>query len=447
MNEKDFVVVDGVITEYVGDETDVIIPAKIGDEVIKGIGDCAFSGTEIENLVISEGIEYIGGGAFEYGSLREITLPDSLREIGDSAFYSCYGLDEIVIPDGITKIGEYAFQSSGIKYIQLPNSLTEITECMFEDASNLSSIKLPNGIKRIGKNAFSSTSLKEIEIPDSVTEIGEAAFVETYIREFFLPANVTKVESCALDTLSIEKIIMPNTLTDMADDAFDSELDVEIIKYPPEKAEEFKPKKEYMYMLFLDTNIPTKSEFFEYLDPVRGRKSFWLYDSYEKAKKEMFGILDEYTASDQAIYAFGEDIPVKSFPSDLTKLWVEKIYDDYLFCESEDELENTTTDRMIRSLPKILSSYMKQYRFNANKLEKCQWNNFVNELTIENKNNPSLYFKGHWGEMRKLTVTLTNTKFDPNENNTCFYIHNEGELNDHWFHIEIIKLEVNEPRI
>ncbi len=353
MNEQDFVVVDGVITEYVGDETDVVIPAKIGGEKIKGIGDCAFIGTEIESLVISEGIEYIGAGAFEYGSLREITLPDSLREIG------------------------------------------------------------------------------------------EGAFVATEIREFFLPANVTKVESNALGSEYIKKVILPETLTDIAEDAFDNELDVEIIKYPPEKAEEFKPKKEYMYMLFLDTNIALD---FKFTDPVRGRKSFWLYDSYEKAKKEMFGIFDEYSDSERDEYVYGEKIPVKSFASDVTSLWLNEQYEDFYY-ECEDELENTTADRMIRSLPSILDSYMKHEDFNASELKKCNWENFVNKINIENKNNPSLYFVGHWGEMRKLTVTLTNTKFDPNENNTCFYIYNEGELENHWFHIEIIQLEVNEPRI
>ncbi len=442
MNEKDFIVVNGVITEYVGNEKDVVIPAIIGGEVIKAIGDCAFSGTEIENLVISEGIEYIGGGAFEYGSLKEITLPDSLREIGDSAFDSCYGLDEIVIPDGVTKIGEYAFQSSGIKYIQLPNSITEIGECTFDGVDNLSTIKLPDSITKIGKNAFSCTTLKEIEIPESVTEIGEGAFVATEIREFFLPANVTKVESNALGSENLKKIIMPETLTDIADDAFDIALDVEIIKYPPEKANEFKPTKEYMYMLFLDTNI---AQGFELINPIRGRKSFWLYDSYEKAQKEMFGILDEYADSERNEYVYGEEIPVKSLFHDITNLWLDEVYEDFYY-DREDELENTTADYMIRNLPSILDDYVKHENFNASELKKCNWGNFMNNITVENSKNPSLYFEGHWGEMRKLTVTLTNTKFDPNENNTCLYIYNEGELQNHWFHIEIIQLEINEPR-
>ncbi len=351
MNEKDFVVVDGVITEYVGDETDVVIPAKIGGEEIKAIGDSAFENTDIESVVISE---------------------------------------------GITRIGNYS---------------------------------------------FFSTPLTNIKFSDSVTEIGEGAFMETYIKEFFLPVNITKVESEALDTLSIEKVILPETLTDIADDAFDSELDVEIIKYPPEKVEEFKPK--YMYMLLFDTNIVTDAEDYDYMDTDRGSKNFWVYDSYDKAKTKMLGILDEFASSNEIIYDFDNDIPVKSFGSDFAQRWLDKIYEE-LYWEVEDDLKNSATDRMINKLPEIISSYMKQKPVNKINIEKCNWNDYPHRIVIKNEENPSLYFSSEWGMHNKLIISLNNTKFLPDEKYTAFYIFTQDEYKNRiWLHVEIIKTAVD----
>ena len=50
----------------------------------------------------------IGMGAFN-STLEEVTLPPTLDEIEDSAFFKCSSLTEITIPEGVTKIGTNAF--------------------------------------------------------------------------------------------------------------------------------------------------------------------------------------------------------------------------------------------------------------------------------------------------------------------------------------------------
>lgn len=61
---------------------------------------------DIENVVIENGITYIGGHAF-YGakSLKNITMPDTLTTIGWNAFNGGTKLTSIVIPDSVTYIG------------------------------------------------------------------------------------------------------------------------------------------------------------------------------------------------------------------------------------------------------------------------------------------------------------------------------------------------------
>ena len=41
--------------------------------------------------------------------MTEITIPDSVTEIGGGAFERCSSLTEITIPDSVTKIGDSAF--------------------------------------------------------------------------------------------------------------------------------------------------------------------------------------------------------------------------------------------------------------------------------------------------------------------------------------------------
>ena len=78
------------------------------------ITDCDEAATG--ELVIPQTIEgnpvtSIGDTGVRYNcsSLTNITLPDSVASIGDSAFLSCFSLTSIKIGSGVTSIGESAF--------------------------------------------------------------------------------------------------------------------------------------------------------------------------------------------------------------------------------------------------------------------------------------------------------------------------------------------------
>ena len=60
--------------------------------------------------VIREGVRVIGDHAFSFcGSLKSITIPNSVISIGDRAFDGCESLESISIPNSVTSIGEGAF--------------------------------------------------------------------------------------------------------------------------------------------------------------------------------------------------------------------------------------------------------------------------------------------------------------------------------------------------
>ena len=60
-------------------------------------------------ITVEEGTKGITENAFEYQyGLKEISLPDTVTNIGEFAFYRCDLMTEIYIPESVTEIGEYA---------------------------------------------------------------------------------------------------------------------------------------------------------------------------------------------------------------------------------------------------------------------------------------------------------------------------------------------------
>lgn len=134
----------------------------------------------IESSISDNGTIYtvtkIGMVAFN-STLEEVTLPPTLDEIEDSAFFKCSSLTEITIPEGVTKIGTNAFYGcSQLTSITIPSTIKNM-DTAFPSNPKLSQVTLTNGIYRISSSAFKDcTGLTEIKIPTSVYEICSDAF-------------------------------------------------------------------------------------------------------------------------------------------------------------------------------------------------------------------------------------------------------------------------------
>ena len=131
------------------------------------------------NTIIPNSVTEIGRSAFrDCRGLTSINIPDSVTEIGAEAFSGCSGLTSINISDSVTEIGYGVFEDCrGLTSINIPNSVTTIGECAFYGCSGLTSINIPDKVKYIGNWAFADClNLNTIYIPDSVTVIDENAF-------------------------------------------------------------------------------------------------------------------------------------------------------------------------------------------------------------------------------------------------------------------------------
>lgn len=89
---------------------------------IETIGDCAFSGTDIEAVIFEEGSPVTELPASTFSScqfLKEVKLPEGLEIINMYAFAQCWDLEFIEIPASINNIYMWAFQNSGVKHVQI----------------------------------------------------------------------------------------------------------------------------------------------------------------------------------------------------------------------------------------------------------------------------------------------------------------------------------------
>jgi len=187
--------------------TDLVIP-----EEIDIINDYAFSGCDgLTSITIPEHIKNIGKGAFDgcgeltsinvakenstYDSrnncnaliesstntlllgCRNTIIPNSIVNIGESAFAECTGLNSIVIPNSVESIGNYAFVGCDLVSVEIPNSVTKLGTAAFSSCPNLTSINIPNSITSIGEMTFIMCwNLKDVVLGKNVKEIGNAAF-------------------------------------------------------------------------------------------------------------------------------------------------------------------------------------------------------------------------------------------------------------------------------
>lgn len=111
------IIEDGVeLVYYAGTASQVSIPATLDGKQVTSIGDIAFfpwdsrENTTLKEFMIPEGIKNIGESGFENCcGLEELILPFSLETIGDKVFYNCKNLESIAIQKNVTKIGKETF--------------------------------------------------------------------------------------------------------------------------------------------------------------------------------------------------------------------------------------------------------------------------------------------------------------------------------------------------
>ena len=121
----------------------------------------------LTRIVVEEGITGIGANSFAplnmggnligaLSNVSSVSLPQSLKSIGDGAFSFCSGLESIVLPAAVESIGISAFKGcAALIEISIPNSVNNIGVGAFEQCSSLKSVVVPTGVLSISEWTFS----------------------------------------------------------------------------------------------------------------------------------------------------------------------------------------------------------------------------------------------------------------------------------------------------
>ncbi len=150
------------------------------------------------NTVDGHPVTSIGGGAFRNNtSIVNVTLPEGLQGIYQSAFEGTTSLGAIVIPDAVTTIDTNAFYKSGISGITFGenSALKTIGRYAFAETPNLKTISLPKRLETIRNSAFQKSGVETVDTANAVmlNEIGRYAFAETPLQSIAIPSSVKSI--------------------------------------------------------------------------------------------------------------------------------------------------------------------------------------------------------------------------------------------------------------
>ena len=211
----------------------------IPDSVII-VGSEAFSWVSVHELTIGESVQNIGYHAFDcsnlkiihynathcndvasppFGSSRNrnintLTIGENVVYIPAKLFYCFDDLAcDVVIPNSVTRIGEQAFFDANVTSVVIGDGCVEIGEWAFFNTHYLTSLKLGTGLKTIGESAFFSSGIEgKLILPDSLEVIGYAAFYENNLTSVLIGPCVSFIDSQAFMCDGLQSVFIEATV-------------------------------------------------------------------------------------------------------------------------------------------------------------------------------------------------------------------------------------------
>ena len=203
-----------------------------GHSLVNRSGDLmafAWTGTSPFTYEVPAGVMRINRDVFKgQVHLTEITLPNSLNEVGQEAFVGCCALNAFhgpsASPDGrllVLDAEVKAVAPAGLTDLVIPGNLVRsVAHYAFAECSEIKTLTIGEGVESIGEDAFMSCqSLEEVTLPESLQEIGESIFrycgkIKSFSGKFATYDHLFLIKDGVLHAAAVATVTDPDPIPD-----------------------------------------------------------------------------------------------------------------------------------------------------------------------------------------------------------------------------------------
>lgn len=167
--------------EYVGVNSEVVIPGTVEGLVVKKLGNNLFYKKSVRKVQIPNSVEEIGKYCFSKSELESIELPSKVKKLSRCAFLECSNLTSVALNDGLKEVDDFCFSKcSQLAEMYFNQTIERLGNNCFEYCDKLEHVSFhpSSQLQIIDGYCFSFCySLSEISIPGTVFYIGGSSFI------------------------------------------------------------------------------------------------------------------------------------------------------------------------------------------------------------------------------------------------------------------------------
>lgn len=183
---------DGVILNYLGSETDLVVPETINGIAPTAVSQKCFQNNDINSIILPDTVRTINEVAFYESNLKSIKA-NGVRDIRSHCFYGCDMLSNIDFPE-LRYIGKESLFDCKSLTQDLEFPLLEWIDERGLAGTYFKTINLPECTK-VGVSAFESSTAQEIVL-NKATELGSYAFRNCTNLEILYIPKATSLSNC-----------------------------------------------------------------------------------------------------------------------------------------------------------------------------------------------------------------------------------------------------------
>ena len=227
------------------------IKSVIIEPGVTKIGSHAFfMCNNLESVSIPEGVTTIEDRAFWQTSLKNITIPASVTQIGSTikeVFYQCYDLESITVANGNTayrSVDGVLYTADGTTLIQYPQNKADTSYKMIDEATkidflafnytqNLQTIDFNNVTEFADKAVYGNQALQEIILKNAASLGNQAFSGNREVTSVLLKKAPTTVgESVFSSCASLANVTLPDDMKELQDGMFAFCTALKTLKFP-----------------------------------------------------------------------------------------------------------------------------------------------------------------------------------------------------------------------